>query len=105
MIILDAPTRRRAAGGIGAYVATNLYEGRTLFEILGDAFVEARRDEHPDLLGALAIDEVVRTALAATRSEQLAQNRERAIDAGPIDIEVRHSPDPAGAEDRHLDAA
>jgi hypothetical protein len=57
-------TRRAAAGSLGSYVATNIYDGRELFDVLGDDFVERRRDEHPDVLGALARDEVVVRALA-----------------------------------------
>ena len=59
-----APLRRSAAGGLGSYVATNLYEGRGLFDILGDEFVERRRDDYPDVLSMLACDEVVVRALA-----------------------------------------
>src|SRR4051812_35304000 len=40
--------RRSAAGAIGSYVATNIYEGRALFEVLEDEYVELRRDEYPD---------------------------------------------------------
>jgi hypothetical protein len=61
------PQRRSAAGSVGSYVATNLYEGRTLFDVLGDEFVEQRRDDYPDLLSALACDEVVVRALACRR--------------------------------------
>jgi hypothetical protein len=56
--------RRSAAGAVGSYVATNLYEGRSLFDVLTDEYVELRRDDHPDLLSALARDEVVVRALA-----------------------------------------
>jgi hypothetical protein len=58
------PPRRAAAGMVGSYVATNLYEGRSLFEVLEDDYVERRRDEYPDLLSSLACDEVVVRALA-----------------------------------------
>jgi hypothetical protein len=58
------PPRRAAAGMVGSYVATNVYEGRPLFEVLGDEYVQSRRDEYPDLLTSLARDEVVVRALA-----------------------------------------
>jgi hypothetical protein len=61
------PTRRAAAGMVGSYVATNIYEGRSLFEVLGDEYVEVRRDDYPDLLSALASDEVVVRAVACCR--------------------------------------
>jgi hypothetical protein len=59
------PVRRGAGGALGPYVATGIYEGRGLFEVLEDAFVEQRRDDYPDVLSSLACDEVVRAALAA----------------------------------------
>ena len=65
MLIPEMPVRRGAAGSVGAYVATNLYEGRQLFDVLADEWVERRRDDYPNLLGLLACDEVVRTALVA----------------------------------------
>ena len=60
--------RRSAAGSVGSYVATNIYEGRGLFEILGDDYVEQRRDDYPDLLGQLACDEVVVSAMGSRRA-------------------------------------
>ena len=59
-----SPTRRwGAAGPLGAYVACRLWEGRGLFSILEDDFVQDRLDEEPDLLGRLAADTLVRDAL------------------------------------------
>ena len=57
------PIKRGACGALGSYVATGLYEGRGLFDVLGDAYVEQRRDDYPDVLNMLACDEVVRVAL------------------------------------------
>ena len=65
MTVPEMPIRRGAAGTIGAYVATNIYEGRPLFDVLTDEWVERRRDDYPNLLALLACDEVVRVALAA----------------------------------------
>ena len=65
MTVPEMPIRRGAAGTIGSYVATNVYEGRALFDVLADEWVERRRDDYPNLLGLLACDEVVRAALAA----------------------------------------
>jgi hypothetical protein len=59
------PTRRGACGALGSYVATGIYEGRRIFDVLEDEYVERRRDEYPDVLSQLACDEVVRAALAA----------------------------------------
>ena len=59
-----SPTRRwGAAGPLGTYVACRLWEGRRLFSILADDFVQARIEEEPDLLGRLAADTLVRDAL------------------------------------------
>ena len=59
-----SPGRRwGAAGPLGTYVACRLWEGRPLFAILGDEFVQDRVDEEPDLLGRLAADTLVRDAL------------------------------------------
>jgi hypothetical protein len=59
-----APTRRwGAAGPLGTYVACRLWEGRALFSILEDEFVQHRVDDEPDLLGRLAADTLVRDAL------------------------------------------
>jgi hypothetical protein len=60
------PIRRGLCGALGSYVATGLYEGRDLFDILEDGFVQERRDDYPDLLGMLARDEVVVVALERT---------------------------------------
>jgi hypothetical protein len=61
---IEIVPNRAAAGAVGSYVATNIYEGRPLFDVLGDEYVELRRDEYPDLLSALKRDEVVVRALA-----------------------------------------
>jgi hypothetical protein len=45
-------------------VATGIYEGRALFEVLEDEYVQLRRDEYPDMLNLLACDEVVRRAMS-----------------------------------------
>jgi hypothetical protein len=59
-----SPTRRwGAAGALGTYVACRLWEGRALFPILADEFVQERIDDEPDLLGRLAADTLVRDAL------------------------------------------
>ena len=59
-----APARRGAVAGVlGAYTASRLRQGRSLFDILGDEFVEERRDDQLDLLGALAADALVRDEL------------------------------------------
>jgi hypothetical protein len=57
------PRHWGAAGPLGTYVACRLWEGRGLFSILGDEFVQDRVDEEPDLLGRLAADTLVRDAL------------------------------------------
>lgn len=72
VLVYDSPTRRGAAGGLGSYVATNLYEGRTLFDVLADDWVEQRRDDYPDLLNQLAADTVVRAALLASAAPAVA---------------------------------
>ena len=59
----STPRRWGAAGALGTYVACRLWEGRTLFAILADDFVQDRIDEEPDLLGRLAADTLVRDAL------------------------------------------
>ena len=56
-------TRRGACGSLGSYVATGIYEGRPLFDVLNDEYVQQRRDEYPDVLNLLACDEVVRVAM------------------------------------------
>ncbi len=59
-----SPSRRwGAAGPLGTYVACRLWEGRHLFAILEDDFVQERMEEEPDVLGQLAADTLVRDAL------------------------------------------
>jgi len=54
------PTRAGASGVLGVYIATELLEGRRLFTIFGDPFVQERLDEHPWLLNDLACDSRLR---------------------------------------------
>jgi|1185.fasta_scaffold932453_1 hypothetical protein len=56
--------RRGACGVLGSYVATGIYEGRPLFDVLQDEYVQLRRDDYPDVLNLLACDEVVRRAMS-----------------------------------------
>lgn len=59
-----APAMRwGAAGSVGVYVACRLREGHGLFEALSDEYVQERLDEHPDVLGELASDTLVRDAI------------------------------------------
>jgi hypothetical protein len=61
-----APTMRpRAAGVIGAHVALEMKNGRTLRQAVSHPFVQLDYDEHPFLLDELAADPAVRQALAA----------------------------------------
>ena len=46
------------------YVAGHLLDGRGLFEILGDPWVAGRADDQLTMLGELARDDLVRSALA-----------------------------------------
>jgi hypothetical protein len=61
--VFQPSTRRGACGVLGSYVATGIYEGRGIFDVLGDEYVEQRRDDYPDVLNLLACDEVVRVAM------------------------------------------
>jgi hypothetical protein len=61
-----APTMRpRAAGVIGAHIALEMRNGRSLTEAVADPFVQGDYDEHPFLLDELAADPAVRAALVA----------------------------------------
>jgi hypothetical protein len=61
-----APTMRpRAAGVIGAHVALEMKNGRTLTEAVSHPFVQLDYDEHPFLLDELAADPAVRQVLIA----------------------------------------
>jgi hypothetical protein len=61
-----APTMRpRAAGVIGAHVALDMRNGRTLREAVSHPFVQLDYDEHPFLLDELAADPAVRQELIA----------------------------------------
>ena len=57
----------RAVNDVAVYVATHLLDGRALFDVLGDAFVADRADEHPCLLDELARDPIVRGVLTRPR--------------------------------------
>jgi hypothetical protein len=65
---LGPPLRAGASGRLGIYVAAMLREGRDLFDILGDRFIQERADDEPDLLGALATDPLVHEALQVQQS-------------------------------------
>ena len=56
--------RPRAAGVIGAHVALEMRNGRSLREAVAHPFVQLEYDEHPFLLDELAADPAVRVALA-----------------------------------------
>ena len=59
-----APSMRpRAAGVIGAHVALEMRNGRSLTDAVGHPFVQGHYDEHPFLLDELAADPAVRAAL------------------------------------------
>ena len=61
-----APTMRpRAAGVIGAHVALEMRNGRSLTEAVGAPVRAGDYDEHPFLLDELAADPAVRAALIA----------------------------------------
>ncbi len=55
--------RPRAAGVIGAHVALEMRNGRSLTEAVAHPFVQGDYDEHPFLLDELAADPAVRAAL------------------------------------------
>ena len=55
--------RPRAAGVVGAHIALEMRNGRTLTEAVGHPFVQVNYDEHPFLLDELAADPAVRAAL------------------------------------------
>jgi hypothetical protein len=57
--------RPRAAGAIGAHVALEMRNGRSLGQAVADPFVQGDYDEHPFLLDELAADPAVRAALVA----------------------------------------
>ena len=57
--------RPRAAGVIGAHVALEMKNGRSLTEAVAHPFVQGDYDEHPFLLDELAADPAVRAALVA----------------------------------------
>jgi hypothetical protein len=57
--------RPRAAGVIGAHVALEMRNGRSLTEAVAHPFVQGDYDEHPFLLDELAADPAVRAALVA----------------------------------------
>jgi hypothetical protein len=55
--------RPQAAGVIGAHVALEMRNGRSLTEAVAHPFVQLGYDEHPFLLDELAADPAVRAAL------------------------------------------
>ena len=57
--------RPRAAGVIGAHVALEMRNGRSIAEAVAHPFVQGNYDEHPFLLDELAADPAVRAALVA----------------------------------------
>ena len=57
--------RPRAAGVVGAHVALEMRNGRSLAEAVAHPFVQLDYDEHPFLLDELAADPAVRAALVA----------------------------------------
>ena len=60
------PTMRpMAAGVIGAHVALEMRNGRSLTEAVAHPFVQLDYEEHPFLLDELAADPAVREALLA----------------------------------------
>jgi hypothetical protein len=65
---LGPSPRTGAAGPVGVYVGAMLREGRALFDILGDRFVQERVDEEPWMLDRLAIDPLVLEALVVQRA-------------------------------------
>jgi hypothetical protein len=65
---LGPSPRTGAAGPVGIYVGAMLREGRVLFDVLGDSFVQERVDEEPWMLDRLAIDPLVLEGLAVQRA-------------------------------------
>jgi hypothetical protein len=63
---LEAVPEPQAAGEVGGYVASRVAVGRPIFDVLGDPFVQDRCDSEPNLLGRLARDTEVLSALGAT---------------------------------------
>ena len=59
------PMRPRAAGLIGAHVALEMKNGRSLRDAVAQPVVQHDYDEHPFLLDELAADPAVRAALVA----------------------------------------
>jgi hypothetical protein len=55
--------RPRAAGVVGAHIALEMRNGRSLREAVSHPFVQLDYDEHPFLLDELAADPAVRAAL------------------------------------------
>jgi len=55
--------RTRAAGVVGAHVALEMRNGRSLRDAVAHPFVQGHYDEHPFLLDELAADPAVRAAL------------------------------------------
>jgi len=57
--------RPRAAGVVGAHIALEMKNGRSLRDAIDHPFVQGHYDEHPFLLDELAADPAVRAALVA----------------------------------------
>ena len=55
--------RPQAAGVIGAHIALEMRNGRSLTDAVGHPFVQGSYDEHPFLLDELAADPAVRQEL------------------------------------------
>ena len=55
--------RPRAAGVVGAHIALEMRNGRSLAEAVAHPFVQSDYDEHPFLIDELAADPAVRAAL------------------------------------------
>jgi hypothetical protein len=55
--------RTRAAGVVGAHVALEMRNGRSLADAVAQPFIQSAYDEHPFLLDELAADPAVREAL------------------------------------------
>jgi hypothetical protein len=58
------PMRPQAAGVLGAHVALEMRNGRSLAQAVAHPFVQLQYDDHPFLLDELAADPAVRAALA-----------------------------------------
>jgi hypothetical protein len=83
---LGGARRPGTAGRVGVYVAAMLREGRALFEILGDAFIQGQVDEEPWVLDRLASDSLVVEAIevqAALADYRASDGVERLLERSP----------------------